>query len=250
MLFSDGAPLTPVGGSSWSLEETGERKHCVTAEKEGCSVGNPKKPNKQIKDIKRSRRQHEVLDVSEGNRRPTGRGSASLWVLMNTFTARRWSVITRSAELPWLQPTAGLRNILRHIFHPAVSRQAPPANNYNHRLRLRSGWTVSCQCACGCRLSQTPSLNRFVTVQRQFFSKRRKWRRTCKTSSLKSEWHQFVLSAYNERSKRGVWGADKCMTYKSKGLLQITSVCRTNPKMITDCLGLQPYTWYKSWHNY
>lgn len=63
-------------------------------------------------------------------------------------------------------------------------------------------------------------------------------------------WHQFVLSAYNERSKRGVWGADKCMTYKSKGLLQITSVCRTNPKMITDCLGLQPYTWYKSWHNY
>lgn len=36
----------------------GKRKHCVTAEKEGCSVGNPKKTNKQIKDIKRSRRQH------------------------------------------------------------------------------------------------------------------------------------------------------------------------------------------------
>lgn len=29
MLFSDGAPLTPVGGSSWSLDEAGKGKCCV-----------------------------------------------------------------------------------------------------------------------------------------------------------------------------------------------------------------------------
>lgn len=43
MLFSDGAPLTPVGGSSWSLGETRKRKNGVRGEKkEGYKYGGRK----------------------------------------------------------------------------------------------------------------------------------------------------------------------------------------------------------------
>lgn len=43
MLFSDGAPLTPVGGSSWSLGETRKRKYGVRGgKKEGYKNGGKK----------------------------------------------------------------------------------------------------------------------------------------------------------------------------------------------------------------